>query len=175
MKYIAIHHSGVSRKNNSNQFWSINAYHKEKFNMKSRLGLYGGYNFLIEPNGDIKQYREVGEETAAQKGHNHDAISICLTGDFNIEMPTDEQINTLRGKILSLKNSFAIPLSHILPHRELQENRTCYGNLLADDWAQKLIERPLEPLEDMKKKELLKYQLSLLQKLLELLKQLKGR
>jgi hypothetical protein len=102
MKYVAMHHSGglANDKYAPSQHlkWeNINEAHRQRWNFKSSLGFYGGYNFFVEKDGTIKEFRAIGEETAAQLGHNFDTISICVAGNFivkngvPVEVPTDEQ------------------------------------------------------------------------------------
>ena len=102
IKFIAMHHAGGLRddryaKSQHLTWENINAAHHDRWNFVSSLGYYGGYNFYIEANGSVKQFRAIGEETAAQLSHNFDTISICLAGNFikangaPIEIPTKEQ------------------------------------------------------------------------------------
>ena len=137
IKYLVVHHTSVPHRHNPDQWIQTNAYHKQQFGMLSSLGFYGGYNYEIAADGSIKQLREDGEETAAQKGHNKDSLSFCLDGDFDSEMPTSAQIASL-GKLLDEKmKKYSIPADNIVPHRKFA-NKTCYGLLLADDWARNI-------------------------------------
>ncbi len=106
MKYIAMHHSGglAADKYASTQHltWAnINEAHRQRWNFKSSLGYYGGYNFFVELDGSWKQFRAIGEETAAQLGYNFDTISICTAGNFikkngvPVNIPTDAQKATV--------------------------------------------------------------------------------
>ncbi len=134
MRYIVVHHSAVSVKTQPSQFNPINRYHKQKWEFISELGFYGGYNFLIEADGEIKQYRNIGEETIAQKGHNFDSISICLAGNFDKELPTFAQCRTLGRKLAKLCDEYKIAFVDIVPHRKFS-TKSCYGNCLSDNWA----------------------------------------
>lgn len=132
---IALHHSGVSRQSNPQQFDAINRYHKGKGYSISRLGYYTGYNFLIDGDGVITQTREIGEATGAQKGWNciggKCAISICFTGNFDQELPSDEQIESAKELLATLKGEYNVP---VLGHRDLQDERTCPGVLMTEDY-----------------------------------------
>lgn len=134
---IVVHHSADSYK--GSQFDKINTYHKTKFNLISSTGFYGGYNYLLERDGTIKQYRPDGEETAAQKGYNFDSLSICMAGNFDIEMPTQKQVSSLRQFLKSKMLKYNIPTDMIMPHRSLGQT-SCYGNNLTDDWAKHIAE-----------------------------------
>lgn len=138
IKYIIVHHTAISFKKNPDQFVAINNYHKEKWNNKSSLGYYGGYNYLITANGELKQYRKEGEETVAVVGHNFDSIHVALCGNFDLEMPTKRQILTLEGLLKQKTIRYAILVKNIVPHRKFAA-KSCFGELLSDDWAQNLL------------------------------------
>jgi hypothetical protein len=205
MRYICIHHFGPKgsdpmSKTSSQTEREINEAHKIRWpDFPSQLnGSFIGYNFIIWPDGTIKQYRYIGEETAAQKGHNFDAISICLAGNFTkgVELPTLEQKIKLRGVLQAFINGFS-PLDYkgmpgttvnvakerILPHRILQPNHTeCYGSALSDTWAQDLISTSAVPsvpstpiIESNEKRDLMTRMISLLKQVGQLLQELLRR
>src|SRR3990167_9285095 len=84
-KYFCIHHVGGLDADiyaSTQRFIAenVNQAHKARWNFKSEIGWYGGYNFFINSKGEITQFRKIGEETAAQKGYNQngEVISVCL-------------------------------------------------------------------------------------------------
>lgn len=159
LKYIAIHHSGtigealfVSSAHLT--FADIEAAHKANWNFKSSLGFYSGYNFVIQADGQFRQCRALGEETAAQLGYNLTAASICLMGNFQlnpqgqpVDVPTLAQLTTMTSLLSQLTDGRAkffetIPdtvldfsIQEIHPHRYYQPARTCNGTYLPDSWA----------------------------------------
>jgi hypothetical protein len=163
MKYASIHHTGGLGQDYNARTQHLTAEqvdnaHRQRFNMVSTLGWFGGYNFFINRRGVLTQFRAIGEETMAQKGHNFDTISICLAGNFTrfVEMPTPEQVATLErlgGALLmrdvatltSLNVKFLpfttldITLDRVLPHRLLQRDTECYGSGLSDSWGRQII------------------------------------
>ena len=120
-------------------------------------GKYTGYNVSIFPDGTWKQYRYLGEETAAVKGHNLDSFHIHLYGNFTkgVDSPTVKQIGTLVTLMKSLLNgtaeyigiqvkkgtTYEFTKDRIYPHRLLSPvgYTQCYGNSLSDDWARSLV------------------------------------
>jgi hypothetical protein len=135
MKYIVIHHSAFQSK--ANQLQGINNYHKAKWNMKSTLGWYVGYNYLIDVDGKTINTRAIGEETMAQVGHNLDSISICLAGDFNRNLPSKAQKRSLRTLMAILEKQY--PEAEPKLHRDVQANRTCPGRLFTTDYLDVII------------------------------------
>ena len=148
IKWKCVHHSGGTlydryAKTQHLKAEQVNKYHKDKWNFKSSLGFYGGYNFFIDKEGIITQFRAIGEETAAQKGHNSDSVSYCLAGNFNIkgvngiEQPNRKQIESLA---FLLEQEPHIQQSSIVPHWVLQPTE-CYGASLSADWARSLLKK----------------------------------
>lgn len=135
-EWIIVHHTAVSYDKNPDQFEATNNYHKS-------LG-WGmiGYHYEIAKNGKLYKGRGetmVGAHTKQQM-MNYKSIGICLDGNFDIELPTKEQEEALKGLIKQLQSKYGIPDSRIVPHRYFAGYKSCYGKLLADDWAQKLIQ-----------------------------------
>lgn len=99
---IVLHHTAVSRSTQNLQFDAVNNFHKGKWNDKSELGYYVGYNFFCEATGARKQARKVGEETIANVGMNCDvpsrctAISYCMAATKEFQL-REEIVRSLIG------------------------------------------------------------------------------
>lgn len=149
MKYLAVHHTTVHT--TGPQLYAVDKYHKGKWNMKSALGWYVGYNFFIDVDGTITNTRKVGEETVAQIGHNCtneldcDTISVCLAGNFDVYMPNEKQITALQ----TLRQQF--PTLEITMHRALQTNRTCPGKNITIDYLNYIIDGTVVHPDDAEK------------------------
>ncbi len=137
--FLILHHSAVSYKKNPDQWLANNKYHEQKWHLKSSLGYYLGYNYEISMAGILRQARSEGEETVAVVGHNYDSISVCMDGEFDTELPTPEQVASLTKLLLELKGRY--PNAKIAYHRQFA-NKTCPGKLIADNWANNLINQP---------------------------------
>lgn len=173
IKYLAVHHSGGTLANpyfssQSMTLAELERAHRARWpDFESSLGFYTGYNIVVFADGSWVQARKFGEETAAQKGHNFDTISICLMGNFSIDpktgsavdKPTDAQLRAYRklAKAIYQKTfevdekklsvvpgtEVDIPLQNVVPHRMLQLTE-CYGFLLPDHWARNLLIEDLQ-------------------------------
>ena len=177
INYIAIHNTGGTLNDpflsTQNLLWQeLNEIHHERWVREGYNAFYsimlsnasikywGGYNVFIEKDGSYRQFRAIGEETGAQKGHNFDTISICLAGNFTlwngvpVDSPTEAQKKQLTifleaiqdGKTADLlvvkpDTTISVPIANILPHRRLQVggSTACFGDALPDDWGQKLL------------------------------------
>jgi N-acetylmuramoyl-L-alanine amidase len=151
--YMMVHHSAVSHEKNPDQFAANNEYHKAKWNFKSSLGFYLGYNYEINKAGLVRQARADGEPTAAcyqsmayrgvlprLTGNMNDGrcIHICLDGNFDIEKPAPEQIYALRDLLRKLAKKYGIPKGNVYFHRNYAV-KTCPGNNMELDWIRNLI------------------------------------
>lgn len=128
-KYIIIHHSLVSRNKNSAQFDAIDKYHK-----RQGWGMIG-YQYLIEPDGTVKEGRkcdEVGTH-CKEKFMNYKSIGICLSGNFDIEEPTKKQKESLLELINRLQAIYSIPDTNIKLHRDYARYKTCPGSRIPND------------------------------------------
>ncbi|MES2224177.1 MAG: peptidoglycan recognition family protein [Patescibacteria group bacterium] len=143
-KYLIIHHTGGTdadpKFDTSNQsFEVVNEYHRQKWDFKSSLGFYLGYQYFIDKNGKVTQGRADSDEGAHTIGKNLESIGICMAGNFDVTMPTTLQIQALKTLIKNKMALYSIPLSNVVPHRKFAV-KSCYGNLLGDYWAQVLVD-----------------------------------
>lgn len=142
-KYIIVHHSGGTDANplqDSSNYTveQCNQDHKIRFNFISSLGYYVGYQYFIDKYGMMTQTRSDTEEGAHTIGKNLESLGICLAGNFDATLPTDAQIITLKQFIKDKMAQYNIPIENVVPHRTFAV-KTCYGKLLADDWARSLV------------------------------------
>jgi hypothetical protein len=150
---IFIHHTGGTQANSrastiNTTAEQVNAYHRQRWPdfpsvLKDARGqpYFGGYTALIEKDGKLTQFRPVGAETAAVKGHNFDSVSFCLSGNHPTDMPTWEQRAKLKhlliamlqgrpgraGLIVAPGTTISIPRWAIYPHRWGQPGTECNG------------------------------------------------
>jgi hypothetical protein len=79
------------------------------------------YHYIIMSDGEIFNTQQLDSVTFAsgvigKPGANNTAIQICLDGDFESILPSNNQLDALRELIYLLQNDF--PNSHILGHDE---------------------------------------------------------
>jgi hypothetical protein len=129
IQYIFIHHTAVSWKKNPKQWPATDAFHKAK----GWGG--GGYNYEVAADGEVHQFRKDGAVTAAQYQDNMNdgrAISICLDGNFDNEMPTDLQKIAVEKLLVEKMKLYNIPRENVFCHRKVAP-KTCPGSNLPDD------------------------------------------
>ena len=138
-KPIVIHHTAVSRDKNNNQLIATDNYHKSLKFPKSKKGYYVGYHYFIEPDGlvvNTRYHNEVGAHTT-QESMNYLSLGICLTGDFDKELPTDKQLASLDMLLDQLRNEYPNGIE-IFPHRHFAKYKTCCGNNFTDQMIKQL-------------------------------------
>ena len=122
---IILHHEG-----NSNGFDIVNEYHHQKWNFKSSLGFYIGYQIYISLDGTIHRGRTDQEDGAhTLGGWNQKSIGICLQGNTDISTPTEEQTTALEKLIKEKMALYAISNNQLYCHGDLWPT-TCPGKNL---------------------------------------------
>lgn len=150
-QFINIHHTATQALDDTQkQFTSVNAGHKVRFGegVKSKLGFYGGYHYLVERDGTIGQYRnddEVGAHNNVSE-MNFKAIGVCFAGNMSKQNLSDKQIKSGYELIKRLQEKHKIPDANVHGHKKYKQTQ-CPGNLLGNDpWGmiQKLY-KPKDP------------------------------
>jgi len=69
-----------------------------------------GYNFLIDPYGNVYEGRAGGESVigAHDSWNNTPSLGISLMGNFEIQHPTDAQIKSLIALVTALSKKYGI-------------------------------------------------------------------
>lgn len=140
--HIVVHHTAVSYDKNPDQFDATNNYHRSKNFPISSLGFYNGYHYEIAKDGTVRQARlhtDVGAH-CYQEEMNYRSIGVCLDGNFDAELPTDKQMESLSTLIERLQDELHIEDSNVNPHRAYAP-KTCWGNLLPDNVIEYITER----------------------------------
>lgn len=128
--FIVIHHSASKEDLTVEE---IHKYHRDQ------LGWAGiGYHFYIRKDGKIYRGRPEQKSGAHTEpyfdkkqnkeiGVNSSSIGICLSGNFEIEQPTEKQLKALKEIIGYLRTKY--PNAEIVGHRDLNAT-TCPGKNL---------------------------------------------
>ncbi|NYE07331.1 N-acetylmuramoyl-L-alanine amidase [Bacillus niacini] len=122
--YIIVHHTEEIG-------WDINKTHR--FHQEHRGWSGIGYNFFIEENGEIIKGR--GYHVGAHAySYNQKSIGICLAGNFDIHIPSIEQLKSLSKLCIFLLEQYNLSTTQILGHRELKSTaKSCPGKNLNMD------------------------------------------
>lgn len=137
---INIHHTAIfANAISDKQFDAVNRAHYQRFGagVRSRMGYYGGYHYLIERDGEVRQYRyddEVGaHNNSGIKLHegwlrsaNYYAIGVCFAGNMSTQDLTPEQMRAGLELIERLQKLHSIEDSEVKPHRHYKATQ-CPG------------------------------------------------
>ena len=122
---IFLHHTGLRTSDIPEQFDRIKKSHINKG--------WGdiGYHGLIERNGVHIPGRDMKYQGAHTYGQNENSIGICLAGNFDIDLPSAAQMNTLVRILRVIRFKYGdLPL---LLHRDYR-NTHCPGTRLTVDY-----------------------------------------
>lgn len=131
-KRIILHHSASKPNTTLDQ---IRQWHKEK-GFTDEAG-HSGYHFFIGNDGALRNDRPEDEWGCHVKNANQDSIGIVLTGNFNWDVPTNQQIKTLTDLLIRLVKKYNLKYWNIYGHKDIKQffifNTTftnCPGNNL---------------------------------------------
>lgn len=121
---VVVHHSGMR-----NVDMTVSEIHD--------LHRYGnrwagvGYHYVVHKNGVISQGRPLKYRGAHAVSNNDFTVGICLTGNYNIGMPPNEQLNSAAQLIAAIcdKYNFEPSDTTIFGHRDFGHTN-CPGNNL---------------------------------------------
>lgn len=141
---IILHHSASLVDN----FNSIQSYH---ITDPEHLWENVGYHWVIERGGALKQGRPENYHGAHVKEGNVNthSIGICLCGDIDKKLPDEGQIATLKNLLYRISKQYNISPDKVYPHRHYaldasgKPYKSCFGNLLTDNFGSKLLEEEL--------------------------------
>lgn len=122
-KAIIVHHVGVPSGDTS-----AAAIHKAHL-ANGWVGI--GYHYVIRKDGSIERGRPLVTAGAHAQGHNYDTVGINVTGNFDTERPTAEQIDSLERLLASLCRIYDIDpgVTTIQGHRDVNAT-DCPGDNL---------------------------------------------
>jgi len=122
---IVIHHSVSPRDQTlAKSIASFDENHKRLHKTKNSLNYYIAYHFVVAGDWSFLQTRPISEVGfhGSDAAINKESIGICLTWNFDIETPTEEQYATLR---MIIKN---FPDAKLHTHNEFAKKSCPWKN-----------------------------------------------
>lgn len=113
-KYIVIHHTATTSD------LTVEDIHRIHLNEKY-IGI--GYHYFISKNGTIFTGRPEKYIGAHAYPINSISLGICLSGNFQVEKPTENQINSLIEILKLMKSKY--PNAKIISHSEVIKTEEC--------------------------------------------------
>jgi len=128
VRQLIIHHTSLTQ---PEQLTMVNESHRRLGYPISELGYYVAYHFVIGTTGKIVQTRGVDERTLHTSNTTvaNESISIVLAGNFEINKPTEAQLESLRSLYRTLYKRFDI--EHTAGHLHTKPT-SCPGKYLLE-------------------------------------------
>jgi N-acetyl-anhydromuramyl-L-alanine amidase AmpD len=127
LEYIVIHHTASTAKETVEQI------HNFHINNNGWAGI--GYHFYIRKDGTIYRGRPEKYVGAHCENYNSVSLGICLEGNFEIEKPTEKQIQSVTDLVKYLRKKYGD--FKLVGHRDLNATacpgQYLYSNLLSID------------------------------------------
>jgi len=119
--YIIIHHDAIMQEKFANTpINEITAYQISKF------GEFA-YHYYVSATGKVFQLHSGDTALPNALGYNYNSIAICLSGNFDVEKPSEAQIFALKTMLEYLKMQY--PNAVICGHTDLNETSCPGANL----------------------------------------------
>jgi len=81
-----------------------------------------GYHYVVTKTRGVETGRDINKFGAHARNYNRNYIGVCLTGR---SMYTHDQFETTAQLCRTLMQTFGIPLKNIIPHNEVNLDKTC--------------------------------------------------
>lgn len=88
-----------------------------------------GYHFVIDRAGRIWQGRSLVYQGAHVSQNNEHNIGVMVLGNFDVQRPTNAQLQMMRVMVAELRRHYRVPVKRIYTHQELMPTR-CPGTSL---------------------------------------------
>ncbi len=124
-KFIVLHHSATE----VGSVESIDAAHKQRKDAEGNPWRGIGYHFVVGNGRGMKDgevtatFRWTEQSDGAHAGnlqYNTQGIGICLIGNFEVESPTEAQIDSLNQLVRTLRNECRIDPQGIVRHIDIK-------------------------------------------------------
>ena len=119
LEYIVIHHTASTAKE------SVEQIHNFHINNNGWAGI--GYHFYIRKDGTIYRGRPEKYVGAHCENYNSVSLGICLEGNFEIEKPTEKQIQSVTDLVKYLRKKYGN--FKLVGHKDLNAT-ACPGQYL---------------------------------------------
>lgn len=88
-----------------------------------------GYHFIVDRAGRVWEGRPLAFQGAHVSENNPHNVGVMVLGNFDIQRPSDVQIQAMQGTIRHLRRQFRVAPNQIWTHRELGRT-SCPGDML---------------------------------------------
>jgi len=140
VKYLTVHHSGTPSKTkpiskHMSDFQKLMFSYNIDYNNGVKKDIYLGdvpYHFLINRKGEVAEGRELlyaAYSNTVYKTPIEEHVTVVLDGNFDVEVPSKEQISSLTSLLADLSEKFNVQISNIGVHNDVAQT-SCPGENL---------------------------------------------
>lgn len=90
-----------------------------------------GYHYIIDPSGRVWEGRNIYYQGAHVKDQNENNLGVLVLGNFQVQRPSAQALNTLDRFVSVQMQRYNIPLSRVKTHKELAQTDCPGRNLQA--------------------------------------------
>lgn len=142
--YVVIHHSGTD----SGSVESIHRAHRQRKDAQGNPWLGIGYHFVIgngsgmrdgEVQSTFRWNQQIHGAHSGSQVHNANGIGVCLIGNFEQDVPTNNQLQAVEKLISQLATRYNIPARLVIGHRHVKPTACPGKNFPLQDVIRKSI------------------------------------
>lgn len=127
-RYLVVHHTALT---DDVQLVKVNESHRRQGYSLSSYGYYVAYHFFIGRDGTLIQTRDLTDRTphTSNSGVQMESISVVFAGNFNVQHPSQEQMDTFRDLYRHLYKGYDI--ERLVGHKHTLQTECPGKNLSA--------------------------------------------
>jgi hypothetical protein len=130
-RYITVHHDGMDPFLASNQAGAAARIETIRCGHRGKGWADIGYHFIVDRGGRVWEGRDMRYQGAHVKNRNEGNIGVMCLGNFELQSPSEKQLETLENLLACLRAEHRISRSCVRTHREWPGAKTiCPGRNL---------------------------------------------
>jgi len=131
VRLITVHHDALNSAGQRGKAFAVDRLTRVRREHLSRDASWVdiGYHFIIDPDGQVWEGRQLSIEGAHVARTNDHNMGIMLMGNFDEHSPTSAQINTLDAFLVQQMTAHRVSVKNLYTHQELKST-ACPGRSL---------------------------------------------
>lgn len=136
VRYITLHHDGLDAFLATDQYSTADRIELIRVGHRGRGFADIGYHYVVDRSGRVWEGRDMKWQGAHVKGHNEGNIGVLCLGNFELQSPSDKQLEATERILSCLMQKHRVPTSRVLSHREWADaNTLCPGRVLQREFV----------------------------------------
>jgi hypothetical protein len=136
VRYITLHHDGLDAFLATDQYSTADRIELIRVGHRGRGWADIGYHYVVDRNGRVWEGRDMKWQGAHVQGRNEGNIGVLCLGNFELQSPSDKQLEATEQILSCLMQKHRVPPSRVLSHREWPDASTaCPGKVLQREFV----------------------------------------